>query len=44
MPKHVGVEKKLERFNKKIQYFREHLLVFLQTILNFVFLLMRPKT
>jgi hypothetical protein len=32
MPKHVGVE--LERINKKIYYFLEHLLVFLQTIQN----------
>jgi hypothetical protein len=33
MPKHVGVEN-LERINKKIHYFFEHLLVFLQTVLQ----------
>jgi hypothetical protein len=32
MPKHVRVE--LERINKKIHYFLEHLSVFLQTILQ----------
>jgi hypothetical protein len=32
MPKHVGV--KFESINKKIHYFLEHLLVFLQTILQ----------
>jgi hypothetical protein len=33
MPKHVGVEN-LERINKKIHYFLEHMLVFLQTVLK----------
>jgi hypothetical protein len=33
IPKHVGV-KNFERINKKIHYFLEHLLVFLQTALQ----------